>query len=61
LGHYEELAMHVKATRNAAANQSEIAKAPLHVAVDAGVASKNRAFAAANGALEASTPRMVTK
>ena len=53
--------MHVKATRNAAANQSEIAKAPLHVAVDAGVASKNRAFAAANGALEASTPRMVTK
>ena len=46
LGHFEELALHIRASRNAGAAQ-EVAEALLHVAVYAGTHDVNRAFAAA--------------
>ncbi len=52
LGHYEELAMHVKTARNTGAAPAKIAEALLHVAVYAGVPAANRAFAAARRALD---------
>ena len=54
LGHYEELEMHVKSTRNTGATPSEVAEALLHVAAYAGVPAANRAFAVAKRALEPS-------
>ncbi len=51
LGHYEELAMHVKAATRTGASPDEIAEALLHVAVYAGVPAANRSFAAAKAAL----------
>ena len=47
LGHYEELAMHIRASRNTGATPKEVAEALLHVAVYAGVPAANRAFATA--------------
>ncbi len=52
LGHYQELAMHVRASRRTGATKEQIAEALLHVAVYAGVPAASRAFAAAKGALE---------
>ena len=44
LGHYEELAMHVRATRNTGATKEDIREALMHVAVYAGVPAANHAF-----------------
>ncbi len=51
LGHEEEVAMHVRATRNTGASPDDIKEALLHVAVYAGVPAANRAFAVAKKAL----------
>ena len=47
LGHFEELAMHIRATRNTGATAAEVKEALMHVAVYAGVPAANRAFAIA--------------
>lgn len=47
LGHYEELAIHLRATRKTGATTTDIREALLHVAVYAGVPAANRAFATA--------------
>jgi len=44
LGNYEELALHVRATRNTGATQDDIREAMLHVAVYAGVPRANHAI-----------------
>ncbi|MCM2505471.1 4-carboxymuconolactone decarboxylase [Aureimonas altamirensis] len=44
LGHGEEVAMHVRATRNTGASEADIAEALMHVAVYAGVPAANSAF-----------------
>ena len=41
-GHYEEVAMHVRATANTGASAEDIKEALLHVAVYAGVPARNR-------------------
>jgi len=47
LGHWEEFAMHVRATRNTDTSADEVREALFHVAVYAGVPAANRAFAIA--------------
>ena len=47
LGRAEELALHIRASRNTGATPHEIAEALLHVAVYAGVPAANSAFAVA--------------
>lgn len=44
LGHDEEVAMHVRATRNTGATADDIKEVMLHVAVYAGVPAANRAI-----------------
>lgn len=44
LGNHEEVAMHVRATRNTGATPEEIMEAMLHVAVYAGVPKANHAI-----------------
>jgi 4-carboxymuconolactone decarboxylase len=44
LGHFEEVAMHVRATKNTGASANDIKEALLHVAVYAGVPAANHAF-----------------
>ncbi len=44
LGHHEELAMHIRATRNTGATPDDIKEALLHVAVYAGVPAANTAI-----------------
>ncbi len=44
LGNYEELALHVRATRNTGATQADVREAIMHVAVYAGVPRANHAF-----------------
>lgn len=44
LGHDEEVAMHVRATRNTGASMADVAEALMHVAVYAGVPAANSAF-----------------
>ena len=44
LGHFDEVAMHVRATRNTGASLVDIREALLHVAVYAGVPAANHAF-----------------
>ena len=51
LGRHEELALHVRASRNTGATEREIAETLLHVAVYAGVPAANSAFAIANAQL----------
>ena len=51
-GHDEEVAMHVKATKNTGASPDDIKEALLHVAVYAGVPAANRAFKIAKRELE---------
>lgn len=51
VGHYAELAMHVRATRNTGATLSDIREALLHVAIYAGIPAANRAFATAKQTL----------
>ena len=43
-GYDEEVAMHVRATRNTGASKDDLLEALLHVAVYAGVPAANRAF-----------------
>ena len=51
LGHHEELALHVRATRNTGATPEDIREALMHVAVYGGVPAANRAFAIAKQTL----------
>lgn len=51
LGHDEEVAMHVRATRNTGATADDIKEVMLHVAVYAGVPAANRAIRIAKQAL----------
>lgn len=44
LGHWEELDMHLRATRRTGATQTDIAEALMHVAIYAGVPAANHAF-----------------
>ena len=44
LGHDEELAMHVRATRNTGATQEDLREAMMHVAIYAGVPAANHAI-----------------
>ncbi|MFQ5914032.1 MAG: 4-carboxymuconolactone decarboxylase [Nitrospinota bacterium] len=44
LGHWEELAMHIRATRNTGASEDDIKEVLLQVAVYAGVPAANKAF-----------------
>jgi 4-carboxymuconolactone decarboxylase len=46
-GHWEEFAMHLKATRNTGAEPEDIKEMLFHVAVYAGVPAANRGFAIA--------------
>jgi 4-carboxymuconolactone decarboxylase len=52
LGHYEELAMHVRAALRNGLSTDEIKEVLLHSAVYAGVPAANRAFAVAQAVLE---------
>ena len=51
LGRQEELALHLRASRNTGATPEEIREALLHVAIYAGVPAANAAFALARGIL----------
>lgn len=53
LGHEEELAMHLRATRNTGATLSDIRAAFMHVAIYAGVPAANSAFRIAKNVLSA--------
>ena len=44
LGHDEELALHVRATRNTGATMEDLREAMMHVAIYAGVPAANRAI-----------------
>lgn len=44
LGHDDEVAMHVRATRNTGASMEDVREALLHVAIYAGVPAANHAF-----------------
>jgi 4-carboxymuconolactone decarboxylase len=44
LGHWDEVAMHVRATRNTGASPEDLREVLLHVAVYAGVPAANHAF-----------------
>ena len=50
-GNFDEIPMHVRATRRTGATPDEIAQAFLHVAVYAGVPAANRAFRIAKAVL----------
>jgi 4-carboxymuconolactone decarboxylase len=52
LGRKDELALHLRATRNTGATVAEVAEALLHVAVYAGIPAANTAFAVAKEVLE---------
>ena len=53
LGHDDEVAMHVRATRNTGATPTDITEALLHVAVYAGVPAANHAIKIAKATLAA--------
>jgi alkylhydroperoxidase/carboxymuconolactone decarboxylase family protein YurZ len=44
LGHVEELAMHIRATKNTGASEEDVKEVLLQVAVYAGVPAANKAF-----------------
>jgi 4-carboxymuconolactone decarboxylase len=52
----EELALHLRASRNTGATPREIAEVLLHVALYAGIPAANAAFAEAKKILEEKTP-----
>jgi 4-carboxymuconolactone decarboxylase len=56
LGHQEELAMHVRATRNTGASQDDIREVLLHVAAYAGVPCANAAITTAKRVLAEGEP-----
>jgi len=47
LGHYDEVAMHVRAARNTGATKQDIAEVMLHVAIYAGIPAAHSAVAVA--------------
>ncbi len=51
LGHYEEMAMHIRATARTGATEADIREALLHVAIYAGVPAANQAIRIARQAL----------
>jgi 4-carboxymuconolactone decarboxylase len=51
LGHYEEMAMHIRATARTGASAADIREALLHVAIYAGVPNANAAFRVAKQTL----------
>lgn len=51
LGHYEEMAMHIRATVRTGATEGDIREALLHVAIYAGVPAANQAMRIARQAL----------
>ena len=51
LGHYDELAMHIRATVNTSATADDIREALLHVAIYAGVPTANHAIKVAKQTL----------
>ncbi len=51
LGHHEELALHIRATRNTGATPDDLKEILYHVAVYAGVPAANRAIAIAKSTL----------
>ncbi|MGD9913019.1 MAG: 4-carboxymuconolactone decarboxylase [Rhizobiaceae bacterium] len=52
LGHYDEVAMHVRATANTGATEEDIAEVMLHVAIYAGVPTANHAIKVVKQALD---------
>ena len=52
LGHEEELAMHIRATKNTGATKEDVQEVLLQTAVYAGVPAANKAFKIAKEALE---------
>ena len=52
LGHYEEMAMHVRATARTGATESDVREALLHVAIYAGVPTANQAIKYAKQAFD---------
>ena len=44
LGHWDEIAMHVRATKNTGASREDVSEALLHVAIYAGVPAANHAI-----------------
>lgn len=50
LGHYEEMAMHVRATARTGASEDDVREALLHVAIYAGVPAANQAIKVAKQA-----------
>lgn len=50
LGHWDEVAMHVRATRNTGASPEDVKEALLHVAIYAGVPAANHAIKIARAA-----------
>jgi len=50
LGHWEEFAMHVRATRNTGASPEDVREALMHVAIYAGVPAANHAIKVAKDA-----------
>jgi len=44
LGHYEEMAMHIRATARTGATEADVREALMHVAIYAGVPTANAAF-----------------
>ena len=53
LGHHDEVAMHVRASRNTGASADDIREALLHVAIYAGVPAANQAIKVAKQTLAA--------
>ena len=56
LGHEEELAMHIRATANTGASESDIREALMHVAIYAGVPAANTAIRIAKLTLSEMNP-----
>jgi 4-carboxymuconolactone decarboxylase len=52
LGHWDEVAMHVRATRNTGASPRDVMEAILHVAIYAGVPAANHAIKVARAAFK---------
>ncbi|MFT5060987.1 MAG: 4-carboxymuconolactone decarboxylase [Sulfitobacter sp.] len=62
LGHWEEVAMHVRATANTGASREDVQEALLHVAIYAGVPAANHAIKIAKqtyAEMDASAPEAV--
>ena len=52
LGNWEELTLHLRATKNTGASRQDVAEALLHVAIYAGVPRANHAFKVARQVLD---------